>query len=279
MSVQEADKVMFARAMKALGPYLGELVVIGGWAHRLYELHAMARAPGFQPLMTEDADIAAPGKMQKKGESIAALLKSEGFAESFFGEDRPPVSEYRLGNEDGGLYVEFLVPLTGGANRRDGSRDATTMVAGVTAQKLRYVDITITKPWTVRLSSGNGYPLGRAGLDVQIANAACYLAQKLLVLPERKPDKQAKDLLYVHDTLLIFAHNLEELGALWKDIEPGLHPNTLRTLARRRSEILTSVTDPARNAALMAASTARPDPPSAERLLATCRAGLARVFG
>jgi hypothetical protein len=83
--------------MKALGPYLDELVVVGGWAHRLYELHAMARSPGFEPLMTEDADIAAPGKMQKKGESIAALLKSEGFAESFFGEDRPPVSEYRLG--------------------------------------------------------------------------------------------------------------------------------------------------------------------------------------
>jgi len=153
------------------------------------------------------------------------------------------------------------------------------MVAGVTAQKLRYVDITITKPWRVRLSRGNGYPLSPPGLDVQIANAACYLAQKLLVLPERKPDKQAKDLLYVHDTLLIFAHNLEELGVLWKDIEPGLHPNTLRTLARRRSEILTSVTDPARNAALMAASTPRTDPPSAERLLATCRSGLARVFG
>jgi hypothetical protein len=61
MSAVEADKAMFAKAPKALGPYLGELVVIGGWAHRLFGLHPMARAPGFQPLMTEDADIAAEG--------------------------------------------------------------------------------------------------------------------------------------------------------------------------------------------------------------------------
>jgi Nucleotidyltransferase len=78
VSAAEVDKVMFARAMKALGPYLGELVVIGGWAHRLYELHAMACSPGFQPLMTEDADIAAPVKIQTQGESIAALPQERG---------------------------------------------------------------------------------------------------------------------------------------------------------------------------------------------------------
>jgi hypothetical protein len=240
VSAVEADKAMFAKALKALGPYLGELVVIGGWAHRLFGLHAMARAPGFQPLMTEDADIAAPVRMQQKDDSIATLLKREGFAESFFGDDRPPVNEYRLGDEDGGLYLEFLVPLIGSESRRDGSRNATATIAGVTAQKLRYIDIAITEPWTVRLRDRNGYPLGRAGLDIRIA--------------------------------------LDELGALWKQIAPGLHPNTLRALASRRAEILASVTDPARNAAVIAASTARADPPTAERLLATCRAGLARVF-
>jgi hypothetical protein len=99
------------------------------------------------------------------------------------------------------------------------------------------------------------------------------------VLRERKADKQAKDLLYIHDTLLIFSHSLDELGVLWKRIEPTLHPNTLRALARRRGDILASVTDPARNAAVIAANTARADPPTAERLLATCRAGLAQVFG
>jgi len=90
---------------------------------------------------------------------------------------------------------------------------------------------------------------------------------------------EAKDLLYIHDTLLIFAHNLKELGALWKGIEPGIHPNTRQALARRRASIFTRVMDPARDAAVMAASTSRSVPPSADRLLATCRAGLARVFG
>lgn len=89
MSAVEADKAMFAKALKALGPYLVELVVIGGWAHRLCGLHPMARAPEFQPLTTEDADIAAPVRLQKKGESIAALLKREGFAKASKGPQAP----------------------------------------------------------------------------------------------------------------------------------------------------------------------------------------------
>ena len=88
----------------------------------------MARTPGFQPLMTEDADIAAPVRMQRKGESIAALLKRAGFAETFFGDETPPVSEYRIGDEDG-LYLEFLVPLLGSEHRRDRSRKATAREA------------------------------------------------------------------------------------------------------------------------------------------------------
>jgi hypothetical protein len=31
VSAVEADKAMFAKALKALGPYLGDLVVVGGW--------------------------------------------------------------------------------------------------------------------------------------------------------------------------------------------------------------------------------------------------------
>jgi len=38
--------------------------------------------------------------------------------------------------------------------------------------------------------------------------------QKLLVLRERKPDKQAKDLLYIHDTLLILPTAWTSLGTM-----------------------------------------------------------------
>jgi len=171
VNAMEAGNAMFARALKALGPYLGELVVVGGWAHRLYGLHSMSRASGFQPLMTEDADIAAPTKMKKKGESIAELLKREGFEETSSVKTSLPSASTALAIEDGGLYVEFLVPLIGGDYRRDGSRNTTARVEGVTAQKLRYLDIVVTEPWTVRLSDKNGFPLGSVGLDVQIANA------------------------------------------------------------------------------------------------------------
>lgn len=148
----------------------------------------------------------------------------------------------------------------------------------MTAQKLRYIDILVTEPWVVRLSARNGFPLGRDGIDVQIANPVSYLLQKMLVLPERKPGKQAKDMLYIHDTLLILADALDDLPPVWKRLEATLHRNVRNKMRERRPELFADVTDRARGAARIAASTNRPDPPSAERLLATCRAGLARIF-
>jgi hypothetical protein len=150
-------------------------------------------------------------------------------------------------------------------------------VSPLAVQRLRYIEIAIAEPWTVRLSYQKSYPLGRAGLDVWIAKAACYLAQKLLLFCERKPTSRRRTC-SMSDTLLIFSHSLDELGVLWKRIELTLHQNTLLALARRRAEVLASLTDSARNAAEIAASTAPADPPTAERLFATCRAGVAWFF-
>jgi len=78
VNAMEAGNAMFARALKALGPYLGELVVVGGWAHRLYGLHSMSRASGFQPLMTEDADIARPHEDEEEGRIDRGASQREG---------------------------------------------------------------------------------------------------------------------------------------------------------------------------------------------------------
>src|SRR5205807_1846845 len=116
-------------------------------------------------------------------------------------------------------------------------------------------------------------------VDVQIANAVTYLAQKLLVLRDRKAGKQGKDVLYIHDTLLHFSEALDELQAIWERVLPQLHPSTVRKLHARRVELFAVVTDLTRQAAIIAAATSRPNPPPADRLAAACRSGLDQIFG
>lgn len=279
MTVSADDRAALAKLLAALGPYLDEVVLVGGWAHSLYELHAKGRSPGFDPLSTGDADIAAQARLARRGDSMAQLLERAGFEKSHFGDDTPPVTHFHLGGEEGTFYVEFLVPLTGSAHRRNGTADATATIAGVTAQKLRHVDLLITEPWIVKVTAENGFPVGHEGIEVRIANPASYLAQKLLVLTDRRPDKQAKDVLYIHDTILMFADTLSELAQLWTEIAATLQQRLRKNVVDRAATLFADVTDRARAASRIAASTARADPPSPERLVATCRVGLARVFG
>ena len=59
MAVQ-SDVEYFARLVDALEPWLDQVVIIGGWAHRLYRLHPLAQPLDYEPLGTFDTDIAVP---------------------------------------------------------------------------------------------------------------------------------------------------------------------------------------------------------------------------
>jgi len=62
MPTGHSDTDRFSLLVDALRPWLGRVVFIGGWAHRLYRERPEARAPSYDALRTEDADIAlAPG--------------------------------------------------------------------------------------------------------------------------------------------------------------------------------------------------------------------------
>ncbi len=53
----------FARLIEALHPWLDQVVVIGGWAQRLYRLHPLAQPLSYEPLATPDTDIAVPPEL------------------------------------------------------------------------------------------------------------------------------------------------------------------------------------------------------------------------
>jgi hypothetical protein len=272
------DKASFARIVCALAPYLGDIVFVGGWAHRLFRLHPLARLTPFRPLMTTDADIAAPARIPARAGTIRELLLAADFTEHLSGDQTPPRAEYRLSQTGGDISVQFVTPLTGGEHRRDGSLNATTRVQGVTAEKLRYIDLLLTEPWTVNLSSAGGFPVGALPVPVRICNPVSYLAQKILSLPKRQREKRGKDVLYVHDTLLLFGAAFEELRLIWAEtVRPIVSRKAMIEIVEAPARRFSGVTDAARDAAIEARSTGDRDV-RVENLVAVCRHGLSQVF-
>lgn len=152
------------RLIEALRPWLTQVVLVGGWAHRLHRFHPSANPPEYLPVTTKDADVALSLEEPMEGD-IGAALEKQGFNSEFRGDRTPPVTHYHLGDDEGGFYAEFLVPLTGGRKQRNGELVPLTVnKAGVTAQKLRHLDILLIEPWSVMLEpSGDACHRGLGG--------------------------------------------------------------------------------------------------------------------
>jgi hypothetical protein len=71
-----SDVEYFARLVEALDPWLDQVVIIGGWAHRLYRLHPLAQTLDYEPLGTFDSDIAVPLDLPATGEQLRARLRT-----------------------------------------------------------------------------------------------------------------------------------------------------------------------------------------------------------
>ena len=102
------------------------------------------------------------------------------------------------------------------------------------------------------------------------------MVQKVLALRKRPPGKQSKDLLYLHDTLTVFADALPQVRAEWDRLEPAMTPAHARTFERTAKGLTSQMSDLVRDAARIAAH--RPAPPSPEILLAGLRRGFAAAF-
>ena len=284
---EHSENEQFARLMVALEPWLDQMVIIGGWAHRLYWLHPSAQRVDHLPLTTLDTDIAIPVPLKAVDTDIAipAPLKAvdtdvrerliaHGFEEERLGEDRPPATHYRLGDAKTEFYAEFLTPLFGPEHGRDGRLKATQRIAGVVSQQLRHLEILLLAPWSVNLTRANGFPFQKP-MQVRIANPASFLAHKVLIHNKRTSSKFAKDVLYIHDTLEIFGARLEDLNREWRtELKPRIHPNGVRKIQRAATDLFGELNDPIRDAAQMTG--ARKLSPEAVR--ERCNFALAQIF-
>ena len=284
---EHPENEQFARLIVALEPWLDQMVIIGGWAHRLYWLHPSAQRIDHLPLTTLDTDIAIPVQLKAVDTdiAIAAPLKpvdtdvrerliAHGFKEERLGEDRPPATHYRLGDAKTEFYAEFLTPLFGPEHGRDGKPKATRRIAGVVSQQLRYLEILLLAPWTVSLSHSHGF-LFEDPRDVRIANPASFLAHKVLIYNKRTRSRFAKDVLYIHDTLEVFGARLEDLNHTWTtEVKPHIHPNAVKKIQRAPADLFGEINDAIRDAAQMTG--ARKLSPEAVR--ERCNFGLAQIF-
>jgi len=281
---EQSDNEQFARLIVALEPWLDQMVIIGGWAHRLYWLHPSAQRIDHLPLTTLDTDIAIPATLDTDI-AIPAPLKvvdpdvrerliAHGFKEERLGEDRPPATHYRLGDTKTGFYAEFLTPLFGPEHGRDGKLKATRRIAGVVSQQLRYLEILLLAPWPVSLTRAKGFPFHKP-MQIRIANPASFLAHKILIHDKRKRETFAKDILYIHDTIEVFGARLEELNHQWtSEVKPRIHPNAARKVQRAATHLFGEVNDAIREAAQMTGSRKL----SAEAVRERCNFGLAEIF-
>jgi hypothetical protein len=242
------DLANFARLVEAVRPWLTNLVIVGGWAHRLHRFHPLATTQEYQPLRTRDVDLAFSPNAPLDGD-LRDALKEAGFEEELSGEHTPPVAHYYLGEEDAGFYAEFLTVKQGSGLKRDGKPDVTVSKAGITAQKLRHLELLLATPWKVQVGPKNKVPIERA-VDLVIPNPVSFVVQKLLIHKHRDAGKKAQDVLYIHDTLELFGASLDQLRTVWKDeVKSKMLPKTAKGALATASELFEDVTDTIRNAA------------------------------
>jgi hypothetical protein len=265
------DREAFATLAAALAPWGNQLVFVGGWAHRLYRLHPKAVAPNYQPLTTLDADIAFAEREPLEGD-ILTRLRESGFKEELAGTHRPPVSQYTLGEEGNGFYAEFLTPLVGPPVTRDGTPKVTLAKAGITAQRLRYLELLLRSPWTVTVNAEWG---AEAPQDLRIPNPVSFIVQKLLIHDQRNANKKAQDLLYIRDTLELFADDLDALASLWRDdIRSSLPDKWVKSLLLKKASVFGALNDTIRDSAKIPQDREL-DP---EKMRAMCFAALGEIL-
>ena len=206
------DKLVLLRALRPLEDVLGEIILVGGWAHRLHAHHPLATQEG-RLLNTLDADlfITTPTSKGPRREALHAA----GFTIRPGGHETPPVTEYLLATDADEFEVEFLAHRQGAEVDRHGIRRVTTRFGDVVAILLPFMDVMAHEPWTCTVEPSAASAPDPRPLTLRVVSPAAYVAHKLMVLKDRPVLKRHQDVRYLYETLRRFAPALSTLHASW----------------------------------------------------------------
>jgi hypothetical protein len=144
----KAEEIGFLyQVLSAIRQNLEDFVLVGGFASFLYQFHERAKPIGVSPLLTYDIDLASRGRVSVRGgKTVHQSLSEIELIEEFTGTYTPPLVKYFQKDKTLSMYVEFLTPLHGSENKR-GRADVTQNIQpGLSAQKLRFLDLLLTNP-------------------------------------------------------------------------------------------------------------------------------------
>lgn len=220
----ESPEDFLRYVLRAVAPYREDLVLVGGFAVWLYRFHPRAAAIELIPLLTFDVDFAAPERLHvAAGRNLSDLIAAAGLDQHLLGGHVPPVAKFVPRNVGkpveagaGEQYcMEFLTPLVGSATNRRGEEVGTKVIQpGITAQRLRFLDLLLADPWRVPVAAIPGMDGDPEGVPyVKVPHPGLMIVQKVLIFEERRRHGGwAKDMAYIYEVLGIFRHEIPRLA-------------------------------------------------------------------
>jgi hypothetical protein len=176
-------------ALSAIAPYLGDVVLAGGWVPGVY---ADVQAPLEEGalLTTRDIDVALPRRLGVRTQTIGELLEDAGFTCEFRSIDAVPVMHFvARRDEPDEVEIEFI---TAAAGSKDGPIE---IQKGLTAQAVKFGHLLLEHTWDVALSD---LTEGRMSGRLTIPTPAAFALNKSLTFPRRRDRlRREKDLYYL----------------------------------------------------------------------------------
>ena len=186
------------RALRALGPYVEDVVLCGAWAWYIHR-RCSGAATWLPKEFTRDVDCVGRQSLAIRGSaSLRACLSAQDFVWTPRGDVTPPVARFAWPTiESAEVEIEFLAPARG-----DGLQRVVELQKGVTAQALRDVDILLDEPVRVHIddSSPLASELPYRG-TFQVPRIGHFCIQKALIHSRRSAEQQVKDVFYVFDLI------------------------------------------------------------------------------
>ena len=195
------------KTLMALGHYLQDVVLVGGWVPHLYRALWPSSSP-VEARRTFDLHAAVGGQLPiRQGSRLDVLLARQGYEKTLVGPSGPAVQIYESPAQGDLLPIEFLAPLTG-------PREEITVEIqeGVTAQALRYLNILLENTIAVSVSAGGTE--GSAGqLTVRIPTPGAYVFHRGLIDRRGSSRGGGKDLYYIFETWASLPHQQERIAS------------------------------------------------------------------
>jgi len=183
------------RTLAALGDYVQDIVLVGGWVTHIYALiwpsqHRILERRTF------DVDAAVRERLPVRSRRrLDSRLEAEGYIVRLGGMSGPAAQRFEnLENEDL-LDIEFLFPLTGPSEHQ-----TVEIQKGVVAQALRYLNILLNSVMEIHVSGK--LPSGDlVTLPIRVPTPGAFIYHRGLAFVERTDRRmQAKDLYYIFET-------------------------------------------------------------------------------